>query len=102
MGTSENRCRTVAVRYRFVDGDAEVRFEPHPVVVLAVEEKAGGTPPNEPEAEVVFVDDVEYLRSLDPKEWKKQDHYRVLGIKDLRHEASDDVIKAAYRKVVSG
>lgn len=31
-----------------------------------------------------FEIDVEYLRSLDPKEWKDQDHYHVLGIKKLR------------------
>lgn len=28
--------------------------------------------------------DIEYLRSLDPKEWKDQDHYHVLGLKDAR------------------
>lgn len=31
-----------------------------------------------------FEIDVDYLRSLDPKEWKDQDHYHVLGIKNLR------------------
>lgn len=31
-----------------------------------------------------FEIDVEYLRSLDPKDWKDQDHYAVLGIKKLR------------------
>lgn len=34
--------------------------------------------------ELEFEIDVEYLRSLDPKEWKDQDHYHVLGIKNLR------------------
>lgn len=34
--------------------------------------------------EIEFEFDVEYLRSLDPKEWKDQDHYHVLGMKDLR------------------
>lgn len=29
--------------------------------------------------------DVDYLRGLDPKEWKDQDHYRVLGVKHLRY-----------------
>jgi len=28
---------------------------------------------------VEFEDDVAFLRSLDPKEWKQQDHYAVLG-----------------------
>lgn len=34
--------------------------------------------------ETEFEIDVEYLRSLDPKEWKDQDHYHVLGLKNLR------------------
>lgn len=50
--------------------------------------------------DVVFEDDVDYLRSLDPKEWKDQDHYAVLGIKNLRIKATDDIIKRAYRKKV--
>ncbi|CAH2041963.1 unnamed protein product, partial [Iphiclides podalirius] len=50
--------------------------------------------------EVIFEDDVEYLRSLDPKEWKKQDHYAVLGMKDLRYKATEDDIKRAYRQKV--
>ncbi|XP_023936552.1 dnaJ homolog subfamily C member 2 [Bicyclus anynana] len=49
---------------------------------------------------VVFEDDVDYLRSLDPKEWKTQDHYAVLGIKQLRYKATDDDIKRAYRQKV--
>lgn len=42
-----------------------------------------------------FEDDLEYLRSLDPKEWKDQDHYAVLGLKKLRHKATEDIIKRA-------
>ena len=44
-----------------------------------------------------FEDDLLYLRSLDPKEWKEQDHYAVLGIKNLRHRANEDVIKRACK-----
>ncbi|KAK0088642.1 hypothetical protein PV325_011206 [Microctonus aethiopoides] len=44
-----------------------------------------------------FEDDLDYLRSLDPKDWKNQDHYAVLGIKKIRHEASEDLIKRAYK-----
>ncbi|EIM87570.1 DnaJ-domain-containing protein [Stereum hirsutum FP-91666 SS1] len=40
------------------------------------------------------------LMSLDPKEWKKQDHYKVLGISKLRYRANDDQIKIAHRKKV--
>lgn len=36
------------------------------------------------ESQVEFAVDVAYLRSLDPKEWKDQDHYAVLGLKHLR------------------
>lgn len=42
-----------------------------------------------------FEDDLDYLRSLDPKEWKDQDHYAVLGLKKLRHKATEDIIKRA-------
>lgn len=31
-----------------------------------------------------FVVDINYLKSLDPKEWKDQDHYAVLGLAKLR------------------
>lgn len=34
--------------------------------------------------EVKFELDVEYLKSLDPKAWKDQDHYAVLGLKNSR------------------
>ncbi|KZC11714.1 DnaJ like protein subfamily C member 2 [Dufourea novaeangliae] len=47
-----------------------------------------------------FEDDLEYLRSLDPKEWKEQDHYAVLGLKKLRHKATEDVIKRAYKQKI--
>lgn len=41
-----------------------------------------------------------YLKSLDPKEWKNQDHYRVLGLSKRRIDASESEIKKAYRKIV--
>lgn len=41
-----------------------------------------------------------YLLSLDPKEWKSQDHYRVLGLQTKRHAATDHDIKKAYRRKV--
>lgn len=31
-----------------------------------------------------FEVDVNYLKSLDPKEWKNQDHYKILGLEKLR------------------
>ncbi|KAF8900155.1 DnaJ domain-containing protein [Gymnopilus junonius] len=40
------------------------------------------------------------LLNLDPKEWKKQDHYAVLGLSHLRYKATADQIKIAHRKKV--
>lgn len=42
----------------------------------------------------------EALLSLDPKLWKQQDHYAVLGISSLGPTATDADIKKAYRKRV--
>lgn len=104
MGTT--KCTTIAVRYRFVlkrRDDAEERdllYLPHTVVKLEVETPPDESEPELKEEDVVFENDVEYLRSLDPKDWKKQDHYKVLGVKDLRYKATDDIIKTAYRKMV--
>lgn len=44
--------------------------------------------------------DPNYLRKLDPKNWKSQDHYAVLGLQKLRYKARDEEIKKAYRKIV--
>jgi DnaJ family protein C protein 2 len=40
------------------------------------------------------------LSLLDPKEWKKQDHYQVLGLSHLRYKATPAQIKIAHRKKV--
>lgn len=32
----------------------------------------------------MFKLDIDYLKSLDPKDWKNQDHYAVLGLKKMR------------------
>lgn len=42
-------------------------------------------------------DNVNFLRSLDPKEWKHQDHYAVIGLSKLRYRATEDDIRKAYR-----
>jgi len=47
--------------------------------------------------ESMFEDDLDFLRSLDPKETKDQDHYKVLGLSKLRITATDDQIKKAHR-----
>jgi len=48
----------------------------------------------------IFEDDLEYLRSLDPKDVKDQDHYRVLGLTKIRDASTDDQIKRAHRQKV--
>ncbi|CAG5124699.1 unnamed protein product [Candidula unifasciata] len=45
-------------------------------------------------------EDESLLLRLDPKEWKKQDHYAVLGLSKLRYRSSDDQIKRAYKQKV--
>lgn len=96
-------CTTVAVRYRFVlrkldDGKKELQFKPHKPrkIEVSTVDDAGEVK----DESVIQEVDVNYLRSLDPKEWKKQDHYKVLGLQHVRHRASDDLIKTAYRKMV--
>ncbi|KAF8901425.1 hypothetical protein CPB85DRAFT_1377345 [Mucidula mucida] len=44
--------------------------------------------------------ETEEILSLDPKEWKKQDHYAVLGLSHLRFTATPAQIKVAHRKKV--
>lgn len=95
---------TVALRYRFVfknlgDGKSILQFKPQKVKRLDPAKEITNEDELKTEAGIEDVD-VEYLRSLDPKEWKKQDHYKVLGLKNLRYKASDDIIKCAYRKIV--
>lgn len=103
-GDSSNNCRVVAIPCPFVKrkvecaGSAFLRYynikchgEDASLQTLDSKEKA---------EEVTFDDDVEYLRSLDPKDWKQQDHYAVLGMKNLRNKATDDDIKRAYRQKV--
>ncbi|XP_060064628.1 dnaJ homolog subfamily C member 2-like [Ylistrum balloti] len=40
------------------------------------------------------------LLGLDPREWKSQDHYAVLGLKKLRYKATENQIKKAYKNKV--
>lgn len=37
------------------------------------------------------------LLELDPKQWKEQDHYEVLGLSALRYKATPDQIKRARK-----
>ncbi|XP_071502249.1 dnaJ homolog subfamily C member 2-like [Diadema antillarum] len=40
------------------------------------------------------------LLTLDPKEWKNQDHYAVLGLSKLRYKATQHEIKKAHKRKV--
>lgn len=99
-------CTTVAIRYRFIvktnedDGFSEICYEPEPLITIEIDELEVDENVNENADESQFEDDVDFLRSLDPKDWKDQDHYRVLGIKNLRHKATEEDLKKAYRKMV--
>ncbi|XP_066142415.1 dnaJ homolog subfamily C member 2 [Euwallacea fornicatus] len=101
-----NPCKTVALRYRFIfenvgAEEPELKFSPHPLIQLEVEiPEVVQTEPELKAEDFEYTDNVEYLRSLDPKEWKSQDHYKVLGIEALRFKATEDIIKIAYRKKV--
>lgn len=56
----------------------------------------------QPEDDVELPDEEESkdLLNRDPKDWKTQDHYAVLGLSSLRYKASFDQIKAAHRRKV--
>jgi len=44
--------------------------------------------------------DMKFLKSLDHKLWKDQDHYKVLGLHKYRYKATDKDIKKAYRQLM--
>lgn len=50
--------------------------------------------------ELIIEDNDVYLKSLDPKLWKNQDHYAVLGLQKYRYRAPDALIRKAYRQKV--
>lgn len=61
---------------------------------------ASSSSESEEEEEDGCEDDQALLLGLDPKEWKKQDHYAVLGLAKLRYKATEEQIKRAYKKKV--
>lgn len=54
----------------------------------------------EPEPTFNVEVDLTYLKSLDPKEWKEHDHYKVIGLPDKRWQATEADVKYAYRQMV--
>ena len=61
------------------------------VHALSLEDKSGNvSEDDEPEDPGML--------ARDPKEWKEQDHYAVLGLSKYRYKATDEQIKKAHRK----
>uniref|UniRef100_A0A7N9AN61 DnaJ heat shock protein family (Hsp40) member C2 n=1 Tax=Mastacembelus armatus TaxID=205130 RepID=A0A7N9AN61_9TELE len=54
----------------------------------------------ESEDEEFQLEEYPMLRTLDPKDWKNQDHYAVLGLPHLRYKATQKQIKAAHKAIV--
>uniref|UniRef100_A0A8C5S9A2 J domain-containing protein n=1 Tax=Laticauda laticaudata TaxID=8630 RepID=A0A8C5S9A2_LATLA len=50
--------------------------------------------------EELQLEEFSMLKTLDPKDWKNQDHYSVLGLGQLRYKASQKQIKAAHKAMV--
>lgn len=54
----------------------------------------------ESEDEELQLEEFPLLRTLDPKDWKNQDHYAVLGLAHMRYKATQKQIKAAHKAMV--
>lgn len=81
----------------FLTYTGEINEENYPRVLpypkAETEEEAGATTEQSKsdenlddaeEPEVKFELDVEFLKNLDPRHWKDQDHYAVLGLQNAR------------------
>ncbi|TRZ01778.1 hypothetical protein DNTS_025602 [Danionella cerebrum] len=54
----------------------------------------------EEEDEELTLEEFPLLKTLDPKDWKNQDHYAVLGLAHVRFRATQKQIKAAHKAMV--
>ncbi|XP_056605276.1 dnaJ homolog subfamily C member 2 [Triplophysa dalaica] len=54
----------------------------------------------EEEGEELQLEEYPLLKTLDPKDWKNQDHYAVLGLVNVRYRATQKQIKAAHKAMV--
>uniref|UniRef100_A0A8C2B9U1 DnaJ homolog subfamily C member 2 n=1 Tax=Cyprinus carpio TaxID=7962 RepID=A0A8C2B9U1_CYPCA len=54
----------------------------------------------EEEDEELQLEEYPMLKTLDPKDWKNQDHYAVLGLARVRYKATQKQIKAAHKAMV--
>ncbi|VDO02743.1 unnamed protein product [Rodentolepis nana] len=69
---------------------AIVVYDPHPHVSIFRELAGYKTTVIE---EISDEDNSEYLKSLDPNDWKTNDHYAVLNLKNQRYKASDEAVR---------
>lgn len=87
-GGKINDCKTVALRTPLVTKEVQcvgrkfLQYHNKKNNIGHVESTSSSTKIST--ENVNFFIDVDFLRSLDPKEWKDQDHYAVLGLKELR------------------
>ncbi|XP_051976823.1 dnaJ homolog subfamily C member 2-like [Xyrauchen texanus] len=54
----------------------------------------------EEEGEELQLEEYPMLKTLDPKDWKNQDHYAVLGLAHVRYKATQKQIKSAHKAMV--
>lgn len=54
----------------------------------------------EEDEEELQLEEYPMLKTLDPKDWKNQDHYAVLGLAHVRYKATQKQIKAAHKAMV--
>uniref|UniRef100_A0A671EHM4 DnaJ heat shock protein family (Hsp40) member C2 n=1 Tax=Rhinolophus ferrumequinum TaxID=59479 RepID=A0A671EHM4_RHIFE len=54
----------------------------------------------ESEDEELQLQEFPMLKTLDPKDWKTQDHYAVLGLGNVRYKATQRQIKATFFLVI--
>lgn len=65
-----------------------------------VQENEDKRSPSPEEQQSVFDDQKEwdtYIKGLDPKDWKDQDHYRILGLSKRRIDSTESEIKKACK-----
>ena len=89
------RAKRQILQHTFADEDATALAEKAAREAKAADEANGDPYPGLGEE----VESKELL-DIDPKEWKKQDHYAVLGLGHLRYLANDEQIKVARESCV--
>lgn len=76
----KRRCRNVSASFQELEEEEELS--------------------EEEEDEELQLEEYPMLKTLDPKDWKNQDHYAVLGLAHLRYRATQKQIKAAHKAIV--